>query len=323
MHRAVIAGLMLILTATTAAAQPQRVGPRPAAPPATGQRVNVTDGDMVVADNRARVRFVRRTDATVRAIYNSGEHWLVLLVDAATPDGRVPDGGVDSTYTFNDLSGEWPLGERWEGSAVVEDYSLLADAGSMAQGTGLLTPSGLIQLLNRMGGDTFRDSAAASALTYSRWGRGGGNNTPFATAEAQQIAAASRNVQPRQGAVTGGGIVSVINGVPVTSESGAANPAMTPGTAPVRVGGNIRSPRRVVDAPAVLPADAAQANIRGVVILEIVIGPDGAVREAKVLRSIPLLDQAALDAARKWRYEPTLLNGVPVPVILTATVNFQ
>ena len=57
-------------------------------------------------------------------------------------------------------------------------------------------------------------------------------------------------------------------------------------------------------------------------ILEIVVGGDGAVSNARVLRSIPLLDQAALDAVRQWRYEPTLLNGVPTPVVMTATVNF-
>ena len=71
------------------------------------------------------------------------------------------------------------------------------------------------------------------------------------------------------------------------------------------------------------PEAARQAGITGVVILEIIIGPDGAVTQAKVLRSIPLLDQAALDAARQWRYEPTLLNGAPVPVIMTVTVAFQ
>jgi protein TonB len=50
---------------------------------------------------------------------------------------------------------------------------------------------------------------------------------------------------------------------------------------------------------------------------------DGTIREARVLRSIPLLDQAALDAVRQWEYEPTLLNGAPVPVILTVTVQFS
>jgi protein TonB len=60
-----------------------------------------------------------------------------------------------------------------------------------------------------------------------------------------------------------------------------------------------------------------------VVIIEAVIGTDGRVQEARVLRSIPLLDQAALDAVRQWEYSPTTLNGVAVPVIMTVTVNFQ
>ena len=58
------------------------------------------------------------------------------------------------------------------------------------------------------------------------------------------------------------------------------------------------------------------------VILEITIDAAGAVSNARV-HSIPLLDRAAVDAARQWRYEPTLLNGRPVPVILTATVDFR
>ena len=92
---------------------------------------------------------------------------------------------------------------------------------------------------------------------------------------------------------------------------------------PVRVGGNIRQPAKIADAAPVLPEAARQAGIRGVVILEITIGTDGAIKDAKVLRSIPLLDQAALDTVRQWRYEPTLLSGTPVPVIMTVTVNFQ
>jgi protein TonB len=46
------------------------------------------------------------------------------------------------------------------------------------------------------------------------------------------------------------------------------------------------------------------------------------VQDVKVLRSIPLLDAAAMEAVRQWQYTPTLLNGVPVPVIMTVTVNF-
>ncbi len=58
-------------------------------------------------------------------------------------------------------------------------------------------------------------------------------------------------------------------------------------------------------------------------IIEAVIGPNGRVQDARVLRSIPLLDQAALDAVKQWRYTPTRLNGVAVPILLTVTVTFS
>jgi TonB family protein len=59
------------------------------------------------------------------------------------------------------------------------------------------------------------------------------------------------------------------------------------------------------------------------VILECVISPAGDVESARVLRSVPLLDQAAIDAVKQWQYTPTMLNGVAVPVIMTVTVNFS
>jgi protein TonB len=62
--------------------------------------------------------------------------------------------------------------------------------------------------------------------------------------------------------------------------------------------------------------------VSGIVIIEATIGKDGSVRDARVLRSVPLLDQAALDAVRQWRFTPTLLNNEPVEVIMTVTVNF-
>ena len=58
------------------------------------------------------------------------------------------------------------------------------------------------------------------------------------------------------------------------------------------------------------------------VIIETTIGLTGTVLDAKLLRSIPLLDAAALDAVRQWEFTPTLLNGSPVPVVMTVTVNF-
>jgi protein TonB len=96
----------------------------------------------------------------------------------------------------------------------------------------------------------------------------------------------------------------------------------TPGTMPVRVGGQIRQPTQVRRVSPVYPPDARAAGVQGVVILEAVIDVDGRVSDARVLRSIPLLDQAAIDAVRQWEYTPTLLNGIPVPVIMTVTVQF-
>ena len=90
----------------------------------------------------------------------------------------------------------------------------------------------------------------------------------------------------------------------------------------VRVGGNVRAPRQVKRVDPVYPEEAKAAGVSGVVIIEITIGTGGPVVKAVVLRSIPMLDQAALDAVYQWEYEPTLLNGEPVEVVMTVTVNF-
>jgi TonB family protein len=291
---------------------------------AQGQRIQPKDGDVLMIEDGARVKIIRRSNATVRTIFNPGQHWLVILVDSAMPGGRAPDGRVDASYTLNDVIGDWPLGERWEGTAVVDDYSNVGEMGIV--GVGLSTPAGVVQLLSPRGGSAFRDQAATRVLSYGGAGRSGGGDDSFAQAEERQVGVAMRNAAhiPPPGSsismsVTGGVVVgSALGGV-----AGAPGPPPPPPSAPVRVGGNIATPRRIVDASPVTPDTARQAGITGVVILEIIIAPDGRVRDAKVLRSIPPLDQAAIDTVRQWRYEPTLLNGAPVPVIMTVTVNFQ
>jgi TonB family protein len=92
--------------------------------------------------------------------------------------------------------------------------------------------------------------------------------------------------------------------------------------APVRVGGQIKPPTKTKDVKPIYPAIARSAGVTGSVTIEATIGEDGKVSDAKVVRSVALLDQAALDAVRQWEYMPTLLNGVPVPVLTTITVNF-
>jgi periplasmic protein TonB len=92
---------------------------------------------------------------------------------------------------------------------------------------------------------------------------------------------------------------------------------------PVRPGGDIREPVKVKHVPPVYPQIAINARISGRVVIDAVIGADGIVREARVLSGVPLLNQAALDAVKQWRYTPTMLNNVPVQVIMTVTVQFN
>ena len=82
-------------------------------------------------------------------------------------------------------------------------------------------------------------------------------------------------------------------------------------------------PKKLKNVNPSYPDIAKQARVQGVVILECTISPQGKVTDVKVLRGIPLLDAAAIEAVKQWVYSPTLLNGVPVPVIMTVTVNFR
>jgi periplasmic protein TonB len=99
-------------------------------------------------------------------------------------------------------------------------------------------------------------------------------------------------------------------------------PSPPPAVAPIRVGGNIRPPQKIVHVAPEYPAIARAARSSGVVILEALIGEDGNVRDVRVLRSLPLLDAAAIAAVRQWRFTPTLLNGEAVPIVMTVTVSF-
>ena len=100
-------------------------------------------------------------------------------------------------------------------------------------------------------------------------------------------------------------------------------PPPAPAARPLHVGGDIRPPQKIASAPPSYPALAKAAGVEGTVILEATISEDGTVTNVRVLRSIQLLDGAAMDAVRQWRFTPTLLNGQPVPVVMTVTVTFN
>lgn len=91
----------------------------------------------------------------------------------------------------------------------------------------------------------------------------------------------------------------------------------------VRIGGDIRPPAKVKDVRPINPEEALKAGVTGVVILEVVIAEDGGVLASRVVRSLPLLDSAALAAVNQWEFTPTVVDGVAVPIVMTVTVNFM
>jgi TonB family protein len=106
-------------------------------------------------------------------------------------------------------------------------------------------------------------------------------------------------------------------------EKGASEPSyVIPAEGPVRAVGEIKPPRLIKLVDPKYPDEARLARVDGVVILEVETDVYGRVKNMMILRSIPLLDLAALDAVRKWAYEPFKLNGKPRGVIFTATVRF-
>jgi TonB family protein len=102
-------------------------------------------------------------------------------------------------------------------------------------------------------------------------------------------------------------------------------PALERPAAPLRArtGGVVREPRKVRHVAPEYPALAIAARVQGRVVLDCVIDEDGRVASVTVLKSHPLLETAAADAVRQWRYVPTLLNGTRVSVLLTVTVDFR
>jgi len=116
---------------------------------------------------------------------------------------------------------------------------------------------------------------------------------------------------------------------PATAEFLASQPPPPPwvreGTTlanPVHIGGAIQATVKIYDVRPVYPAIAQSAKVTGVVNVEAIIGPEGRIDQVRVVKSVPLLDQAAMDAVKEWRFTPTVVNGVAVPVIITAMLSF-
>ena len=134
------------------------------------------------------------------------------------------------------------------------------------------------------------------------------------------------------GGIPGGVVGGVLGGI-LSSNAGAnAPPAVAPPppvakvtapSEPIRVGGNVREPRALKMVPPIYPQLASRARVSGTVVLEATLTEEGTVEEIRVISGHPLLIEAAIACVKQWQYEPTLLNGIPVAVILTAKVRFE
>ncbi len=90
----------------------------------------------------------------------------------------------------------------------------------------------------------------------------------------------------------------------------------------VEVGGAIPMPERILSVTPDYPLIAKSGHVEGDVDIEVIIGPAGTVEKAHVVRSVPMLDQSALNAVKRWKYKPTIINGAPVSVKTRVRVSF-
>jgi TonB family protein len=102
------------------------------------------------------------------------------------------------------------------------------------------------------------------------------------------------------------------------------NAAGTPqNVVPQRVGGDISAPVLLSAIKPIYPTFAREKDVQGVVVLQGVIGTDGSVLLVQLESSeSPGLVGAAIEAVKRWRYKPAMLNGVPIEFPTTITVNF-
>lgn len=113
------------------------------------------------------------------------------------------------------------------------------------------------------------------------------------------------------------------SGIAVPPPPAAATPQAQAAVAPVHVGGTIKQPKLIRSVMPVYPFAAREANVQGDVVVDTRIGPNGSVASMNVISGPTMLRQAALDALRHWKYQPSELDGKPVAVQMLVTIRFR
>lgn len=149
-----------------------------------------------------------------------------------------------------------------------------------------------------------------------------GVNPPPALATDREVLAYVRLKPGAIGYVSLGADVSGVKVVAVGGKTEHLIAGSSDASSPLQVGGRIAIPQRVATAQPVYPPIAKQAHVQGIVEVAIVIDAAGNVSKAQIVKSIPQLDRAALDAVKQWKYTPTMVNGSAVPVTMVVQVAF-
>ena len=198
-------------------------------------------------------------------------------------------------------------------------------SGTVRDPSGAVVPRARVLLKNENGRN--QETTPANAA-----GAYGFQSIPAGTYEVEASAPGFAKYQQQGVELTGSASLEVnlqVGAVSETLEVVGKGPAPAPraATTPVRirVGGNVQATRLLKQTRPVYPADAQAAGIEGTVLLRAIISKDGTLLNLSSISQSadPELVQAAIDAAKQWRYQPTLLNGQPVEVITTITVNFR
>ncbi|MGH9774302.1 MAG: energy transducer TonB [Candidatus Acidiferrales bacterium] len=123
------------------------------------------------------------------------------------------------------------------------------------------------------------------------------------------------------GGIAGGSAGGVLGGI-IGGVGGAPPPPKGEPKKPLRVGGNVQAANLIRMVQPVYPQIAKTAHIQGTVVLHAIIAEDGTVQELQYISGPGMLMQAAMDAVRQWRYNPTVLDGERTKVDTTITVVF-
>jgi TonB family protein len=263
-----------------------------------GRIIEARDGDTVIVRENMRVRVVKRTPGIVRIAVNHVRGFVVVMLDKGS------DGRADWVYRF-DIDKPYPLDAPWEGAAEIDEYF---EPGRPSGSYAVVTPQGVIQFLS--GAPGLQDAHAVSnalAIVRTNGVRGGMVNDPFAVVEPYWLE--GREDEYR----SSGPMPNIRTGLSMSATTTSRRVDAPPPEGFVE-------PRLIHRVDALQPEIARGANVQGTVIVEVTVAVDGTVTNARVLRSIPLLNQAALRAVRQWRYEPARRNGQPIEQTTTEGV---